>query len=140
LGDDSNRIHPPASAPLRVQAVIEAAASLKYLKTFQLTGLDDEHNLAPLQRCRSLRSLDLSWLPEYVMSVAQASVLRDMRQLKQLTFGHVEAEEETETWIRLLSEPPLPPISYPPLHSITIQDGHLNLTPELIAVMPRLPS
>jgi hypothetical protein len=121
--------------PLRVPDVIDdAAASLNHLKSFRLFGLDNEHNLAPLQRCASLRALFLSWSPGYRMSDAQAVALRNMQQLEQFVIM-ARQQEKTDAWIQLLSAPP-----YPPLQSITEADDYLIPSRQLVALLPHLPS
>jgi hypothetical protein len=121
----------------RVQAAIDAAALLKHLKTFRLIGLNDKHELAPLQRCASLRSLYLrmQWYDVQRMSDEQTDVLRRMPQLKQLAFGMLGYGKDTDAWVHLLSTPP-----YPPLQSITVAGQYLYLNPALIALLPRLSS
>jgi hypothetical protein len=120
--------------PLRVPDVIDAAASLNHLHSFRLFGLDSSHELAPLQRCASLRALYLSWTNGQRMSEAQAVALRNMQQLEQFVIM-ARQRDLTDAWIQLLSAPP-----YPPLQSITEADDYLTPSRQLVALLPHLPS
>jgi hypothetical protein len=121
---------------VHIEAVIDAAASLEHLQTFELDGLDSTHLLAPLGHCASLRSLQLSWYGSNRVTNAQIVALRTMKQLTQLVFVMNDARHHvTAAWVQLLSTPP-----YLSLQSVGESEEPLLLSAELTALLPRLPS
>jgi len=91
-GEDAPLLDPSQSAQLMAlySAVLAAVLSLPHLSSLTFWGLASDMSLESLQRMPSLRTLELGWGRGQTMSPVQATQLRAVRQLEQLTLPQLD--------------------------------------------------